>query len=118
MEEMFLQLQQLDSVRLNFGNNGGLILSIVQAFVMFGVALSIKPLHFKTAFYHPRSVITGFLAQVVVLPCVTFLFVWAFKSYLTVTVALGAILVACCPGGNISNFISSISKGISNFRFR
>ncbi|MBQ3656546.1 MAG: bile acid:sodium symporter family protein [Bacteroidales bacterium] len=111
MEEMFLQLQQLDSVRLNFGNNGGLILSIVQAFVMFGVALSIKPLHFKTAFYHPRSVITGFLAQVVVLPCVTFLFVWAFKSYLTVTVALGAILVACCPGGNISNFISSISKG-------
>ena len=111
MNEMFLQLQQLDSVKLNFGSNGGLVLSIVQAFVMFGVSLSIKPLHFKTAFYHPKSVITGVLAQILVLPLVTFAGVWLFKDYLTVTVALGAILVACCPGGNISNFISSVSKG-------
>ncbi|MBQ3688278.1 MAG: bile acid:sodium symporter family protein [Bacteroidales bacterium] len=111
MNEMFLQLQQLDSVKLNFGNNGGLILSIVQAFIMFGVALNIKPLHFKTAFTKPKSVIVGFASQVLVLPLVTFLSVWIFKSYLSAAVALGAILVASCPGGNISNFISSISKG-------
>jgi BASS family bile acid:Na+ symporter len=111
MNGMFLQLQQLDNVRLNFGENGGLILSVIQAFIMFGVALSIKPLHFKTAFLHPKSVITGVLSQFVVLPVVTFLGVWIFQSSLTVTVALGAILVACCPGGNISNFISSISRG-------
>ena len=111
MNEIYLQLQQLDSVKLNFSNNGGLILSFVQAFVMFGIALSIKPLHFKTAFSHPKSVITGFVSQVVVLPLVTFLAVMFFKDYLTVTVALGAILVACCPGGNISNFISLLSRG-------
>lgn len=111
MNQMVLQLEQLDSVRLNFGNNGGLILSIVQAFIMFGVALSIKPLHFKTAFRNPKGVITGVVSQIVLLPLVTFIGVYVFKSYLTVTVALGAILVACCPGGNISNFISSISRG-------
>lgn len=111
MNDMYLQLQQLDSVQLNFGNNGGLILSIVQAFIMFGVALGIRPINFKTAFTHPKSVITGFVSQVVVLPAVTFLAVYFFRSYLTVTVALGAILVASCPGGNISNFISSISRG-------
>lgn len=108
---MYEQLLLLDDVRLNFGNNGGLVLSIVQAFVMFGVALSIKPLHFKTAFAHPKAVLTGFCSQVVLLPAVTFALVCVFGSYLTATVALGAILVACCPGGNISNFISSISRG-------
>lgn len=108
---MYEQLLQLDGLRLNFGNNGGLVLSIVQAFVMFGVALGIKPLHFKTAFAHPKAVLTGFVSQVVLLPAVTFAGVWVFGSYLTATVALGAILVACCPGGNISNFISSISRG-------
>lgn len=111
MNQIVLQLEQLDSVQLNFGNNGGLILSIVQAFIMFGVALSIKPLHFKTAFSKPKGVITGLVSQIVLLPLVTFIGVYVFKSYLTVTVALGAILVACCPGGNISNFISSISRG-------
>ncbi|MCR5453500.1 MAG: bile acid:sodium symporter family protein [Bacteroidales bacterium] len=108
---MYEQLLELDNVRLNFGNNGGLVLSIVQAFVMFGVALGIKPLHFKTAFARPKAVLTGFCSQVLLLPAVTFACVWIFGDYLTVTVALGAILVACCPGGNISNFISSISRG-------
>lgn len=108
---MYEQLLQLDSVRLNFGNSGGLILSLVQAFVMFGVALGIRPANFRTAFTRPRAVIVGYLSQILVLPAVTFLAVYLSASYLTVTVALGAILVACCPGGNISNFISSISRG-------
>ncbi|MBP5369008.1 MAG: bile acid:sodium symporter family protein [Bacteroidales bacterium] len=111
MNQIVLQLEQLDSVRLNYGNNGELVLSIVQAFIMFGVALGIKPLHFKTAFKYPKSVITGVVSQIVLLPLVTFLGVCCFRDYLTVTVALGAILVACCPGGNVSNFISSISRG-------
>ncbi|MCQ2250907.1 MAG: bile acid:sodium symporter family protein [Bacteroidales bacterium] len=108
---MYEQLLQLDAVRLNFGNSGGLILSIVQGFVMFGVALGIRPQNFRMAFKRPRGVITGFLSQVLVLPAVTFLACFVFQSHLTVGVALGAILVACCPGGNISNFISSICRG-------
>ena len=108
---MYEQLQQLDNIRLNFGNNGSLVLNIVLAFIMFGVALSIKPIQFKTAFMHPKAVITGMISQMILLPASTFLFVSLFHSYLTLTVALGAILVAACPGGNISNFISSLSRG-------
>jgi BASS family bile acid:Na+ symporter len=108
---MYEQLLELDSVRLNFGNNGSLVLSIVQAFVMFGVALGIKPLHFKTAFSHPKAVVVGFCSQILLLPAITFVAVYVFRTHLTATVALGAILVASCPGGNISNFISSISRG-------
>jgi len=108
---MYEQLLQLDAVRLNFGNSGGLILSIVQAFVMFGVALGIRPQNFGTAFRKPKGVIVGFCSQVIVLPLVTFVGCIVFRNYLSVGVALGAILVACCPGGNISNFISSISRG-------
>ncbi len=108
---MYEQLQQLDNIRLNFGNNGSLVLNIVLAFIMFGVALGIKPIQFKTAFMHPKAVITGMISQMILLPASTFLFVSLFHSYLTLTVALGAILVAACPGGNISNFISSLSRG-------
>lgn len=108
---MYEQLQQLDYVRLNFGNNGSLVLNLVLAFIMFGVSLGIKPIQFKTAFMHPKSVITGMISQIILLPVFTFLFVSLFHSYLTVTVAMGAILVASCPGGNISNFVSSLSRG-------
>lgn len=108
---MFEQLSSLDAIVLNFGNNGSSILNITLAFVMFGVALGIKPSHFKTAFMHPKAVITGFISQALLLPAVTFLLCLIFKEYLTLTVALGCILIASCPGGNISNFISSLCKG-------
>ena len=108
---IYNQLQQLDTLRLNFGNNGSLILNVVLAFIMFGVALGIRPQQFKVAAKHPRAVLTGLLSQWILLPAVTFVFVFLLKDYLTLTVALGAILVASCPGGNVSNFISSLSRG-------
>ena len=108
---IYQQLQELDALKLNFGNNGSMILNVVLCFIMFGVALGIRPQQFKTAIHHPRSVIAGLLSQWVLLPAVTFLFVYLLKNHLTVTVALGAILVASCPGGNVSNFISSLSRG-------
>lgn len=78
---------------------------------MFGVALEIKIEHFRKLIANPRSAIVGFASQFIALPLITFLFVIALKNYLTPTMALGMILVAACPGGNISNFISSLAKG-------
>ena len=54
---------------------------------------------------------TGVFLQWVGLPAVTFAIVLALNPLITPMVALGMILVASCPGGNISNFISSLSKG-------
>jgi BASS family bile acid:Na+ symporter len=56
-------------------------------------------------------VIVGLLLQWVALPAVTFAIALALSPVITPMIALGMILVASCPGGNISNFISSLSKG-------
>ncbi|MBQ5855633.1 MAG: bile acid:sodium symporter family protein [Alistipes sp.] len=105
------QLESLNSVTINFGEGGMAIVNIILAFVMFGVALGIKPQTFKDIFKNPKSVILGILLQWVGLPLVTFLICIALNHWITPMIALGMILVACCPGGNISNFISSLSKG-------
>lgn len=105
---MHNSLEVLDHVRLNFSPSGLLFLNIALAFIMFGVALDIKTEHFTDILRKPKSAIAGFISQVVLLPAFTFLLVILLNP--TPTVALGMILVAACPGGNISNFISSISK--------
>lgn len=105
------QLESLSSVTINFGEGGMMIVNIILAFVMFGVALGIKPQTFKDVFRNPKSVIVGLLMQWIGLPAVTFIVCLILNPVITPMVALGMILVACCPGGNISNFISSLSKG-------
>lgn len=105
------QLEGLSDLTINFGEGGMMIVNIILAFVMFGVALGIKTSTFKEVFKKPKSVIIGVLMQWVGLPLVTFLVALAINQWITPMVALGMILVACCPGGNISNFISSLSKG-------
>ena len=88
-----------------------MIVNFILAFVMFGVALGIKTETFKDVFKNPKSVIIGILLQWVGLPAVTFAVALVLNPFITPMIALGMILVACCPGGNISNFISSLSKG-------
>jgi len=108
---MLEQLQMIDTVDLRFSQDGLFILNITIAFIMFGVALGIKTKNFVDVFRKPGSVVVGFLSQFVLLPALTFLVVVAFRDYITPTVGLGMILVAACPGGNISNFMTSLSKG-------
>ena len=105
------QLEGLNSISINFGEGGMFIVNIILAFVMFGVALGIKPRTFKDVFANPKSVIVGVLLQWVGLPFITFLIALILNPVITPMIALGMILVASCPGGNISNFISSLSKG-------
>lgn len=105
------QLEALNSISINFGEGGMTIVNIILAFVMFGVALGIKPRTFKDVFANPKSVIVGVLSQWVALPAVTFIIALALSPWITPMIALGMILVASCPGGNISNFVSSLSKG-------
>lgn len=105
------QLSSLDSVNLALGSGTGLIMSLVLALIMFGIALGIKWETLKSIFVKPKSILTGITLQWIGLPLVTFLLIMACNSFLTPMVCLGMILVASCPGGNISNFMSSLSKG-------
>ncbi len=102
-------LEVLDHVRLNFSPAGLLFLNIALAFVMFGVALDIKVENFTDLLKKPKSAIVGFVSQTFLLPAFTFIIVILINP--SPTIALGMIMVAACPGGNISNFISSMAKG-------
>ena len=105
------QLEGLNALSINFGEGGMMIVNVILAFVMFGVALGIKTETFKKIFTNPKSVIVGVLLQWVGLPAVTFAVALALSPLITPMIALGMILVASCPGGNISNFMSSLSRG-------
>ena len=107
---MYEALLQLDPIKINFSASGMHAINIILSFIMFGVALGIKPAEFKTLIKQPKSLILGLISQVIALPLVTFIVIIALNNYITPTVAMGMILVASCPGGNISNFMSSLSK--------
>ncbi len=106
---MFDYLKILDKETLHFDPEGVMLMNIILAFIMFGVALEIKIDSFRQIITNPRSVIIGLVAQFVALPALTFILVWSLQ--LPPAAAMGLLLVAACPGGNISNFISSLAKG-------
>ncbi len=105
------QLSSLDAVNLNLGGGTGMALSIVLALIMFGIALNIKAETLKNVFTKPKSILTGVLLQWIGLPLITFILIAILNPWLTPMVALGMLLVSSCPGGNISNFMSSLAKG-------
>ena len=106
---MFTGLEVLDTIRLNFSPAGLLLLNITLAFVMFGVALELKISNFKHVFKFPKATMVGVAAQFLVMPMITLLMVLIINP--TPGVALGMILVASCPGGNISNFMTAHARG-------
>ncbi len=101
--------QVIDNIHINFDTNTLWTLNIALALVMFGIALEISISDFKTLFKKPKVVLTGVFSQFILLPLVTFLLVLALKPL--PSIALGMFMVAACPGGNISNFITHLSKG-------
>ena len=100
---------ELDQVQINFDSHNLWILNIALAVVMFGVALGITVDDFKGILKQPKLVLVGVLSQFILLPLVTFLFVIIVKPQ--ASIALGMIMVAACPGGNISNFMTHLANG-------
>lgn len=84
-------------------------MNIALALVMFGIALEISVKDFKNLFKSPKPILAGVFSQFILLPLVTFLLVWLIKPL--PSIAIGMFMVAACPGGNVSNFITHLSKG-------
>ena len=101
---------QIDAIEVSLNAGGMNTINIVLAFVMYGVALGIKPKMFVEVFRKPKSVLLGMLCQLVLLPAFTCGLAIAMGSWISPMMGLGMILVAACPGGNISNFMSSLGK--------
>lgn len=102
-------MQELDTIVIHFDANGVWVLNIALAVIMFGVALSITTKDFKLLLKQPKLLVAGILSQFILLPLVTFLFVLIIQPQ--PSIALGMFMVAACPGGNISNFMTHLAKG-------
>jgi len=99
----------LTDLNLDFSQDNLFVLNLALAFIMFGVSLSIRRSSFKEIMRNPSAVLTGVASQFLLLPFLTFLLVYLIQPL--EGLALGMILVAACPGGNVSNFFSQVSKG-------
>jgi len=97
----------LESISIAFSDDSLVLLNFCLGFIMFGVALGINTADFNQLKTNPLAVIAGVIAQFVLLPLITFILILIFNPH--PALSLGMLLVASCPGGNISNFFSSLS---------
>ncbi|MDP9141395.1 MAG: bile acid:sodium symporter family protein [Pseudomonadota bacterium] len=99
----------IDSVDLQFSPTAALALQGVLAFVIFGVALELRLADFARLLREPRVVLIGLISQLVALPLLTLALVFATNP--APSIALGLMLTAACPGGNMSNVLTHWSGG-------
>ncbi|WP_372922804.1 bile acid:sodium symporter family protein [Roseovarius sp.] len=99
----------MDEAVLNFSASSLMLLNAILAIVMFSIAIDLKLADFRVLVKAPKPLIVGLVSQFLLLPAMTFLLVLVAQPQ--ASVALGLILVAACPGGNISNFITHRAGG-------
>lgn len=99
----------IDEVVLNFNPTSLLALDIVLALIMFGIALAVKVDDFKAVLTMPKAITVAIAAQFLLLPAVTFVLTLVLQ--VRPSIALGMILVACCPPGNISQVLTNQARG-------
>jgi BASS family bile acid:Na+ symporter len=99
----------IDDIKINFDSSGLWILNIAIAIIMFGVALGITVNDFKHLFKNPKIVFIGVLSQFFLLPAATFFAILIIEPH--PSFALGMMMIAACPGGNVSNFFSKMAGG-------
>ncbi len=81
-----------------------ILISFVLALIMFGIGLSLRFQDFINIFYYPKSLSIGLVLQMILLPALAFgVGHW---SGLAPAYQVGLVLLAACPGGTTSNFIS------------
>ncbi|MEI5672317.1 MULTISPECIES: bile acid:sodium symporter family protein [unclassified Nocardioides] len=99
----------VDNVRIAFEESSLTTLKIVIGLILFGIALDTKLESFAAALRRPGAIAIGVVAQFLLLPAITFVLTLVLD--LRGSVALGLILVACCPPGNVSNILTHRSGG-------
>ena len=99
----------IDAIKINFDSSELWLLNIAIAIIMFGVALGISVEDFKRLLKKPKILFVGVLSQFILLPVFTFLAIIIIEPH--PSFALGMMMIAACPGGNVSNFFSKMAGG-------
>jgi BASS family bile acid:Na+ symporter len=98
-----------NEITLNFSPESLVMLNVCLAFIMFSVALNLRWENLRYIVRSPYSVIAGIASQYLFLPALTGLLIVLIEP--SRDLAAGMILLAACPGGNVSNFFSLVGKG-------
>jgi len=103
-----MDAQLLDSITLDLGGGSETALALILSLMMFAVALGLRTEHFRFFKESPKVYFAGVLAQIIGLPALTVLICFIVNP--PASVALGMILIACCPGGNTSNLLALFGR--------
>jgi bile acid:Na+ symporter, BASS family len=98
----------VDQITLNFTPEGLIALNVVLALIMFGVALDIRMADFRNVVRSPKGPLVAVGTQILVIPAIALLLTLLLDPM--PSIALGMILVASCPSGNMSNFLAHYAK--------
>lgn len=102
-------MNELDHIKISFSQQNLLLLNLILALVLFGIALELKKEDFAALLKNKKSALAALFSHFVLLPVITFALVIVIRP--SASVALGMILVGACPGGNISNYFTHLAKG-------
>ena len=85
------------------------VINYLLGVVMFGMGLTLNLQDFKIVFSRPKDILIGCLSQFTIMP----LLAWSLARIFSLdeALALGVVLVGCCPGGTASNVITYLAKG-------
>jgi len=103
-----MDAELLDSITLDLGSGSELALALILSLMMFAVALGLRTEHFRFFKERPKIYFAGVIAQIIGLPALTLLICFIVNP--PASVALGMILIACCPGGNTSNLLALFGR--------
>ena len=106
---MNVMLTDVDNITIAFDDSSLTTLKIVIGAILFGIALDTTLEDFARALRRPGTIAIGVLAQFLLLPALTFVLTLVLD--VRGSVALGMILVACCPPGNVSNILTHRAGG-------
>jgi len=85
------------------------VLPLSLAFIMFSLGLGLTVVDFQRVLDEPKAFAVGLLNQMVVLPIIGFALATAFG--LSGELAVGLVILACCPGGVTSNLVTRFARG-------
>ena len=102
-------MEAIDQLRLNFDRQSLIALNAVIGLMMYGMALDLRLADFKRVIRSPRGPLIGLTAQFILLPALTYLLTLVLP--VSPSMALGMMLVAACPGGNLSNVMTYLAGG-------
>ena len=106
---MIAFVQTIDDATLNFDESSLLLLNILIGLMMLGMALDLDVEDFRRLARKPKPPAIGLIAQFLLLPALTFVLTLVLD--IRPSIALGMILVASCPGGNLSNVMTYLAGG-------